>query len=107
MTDHDAELDLGDVEPTAVLGGVDELEAVPQRLGLGWRKGLVQGAGAVGVQVVHHQCDSLGAAVALGDVVEEVRPVSLVLRAVTLVMRRPASGSVAMNTLQLPQRRYS
>ena len=27
--------------------------------------------------------------------------------AVTLVMRRPAKGSVAMNTLQLPQRRYS
>ena len=34
LTDHDAELDLGDVEPTAVLGRVDELEAVPQGLGL-------------------------------------------------------------------------
>ena len=76
LTDHDAELDLGDVEPTAVLGRVDELEAVPQGLGHGRRKGLVEGAGAVGVQVVHHQCDSLGAGVALGDVVEEVRPVS-------------------------------
>ena len=51
LTDHDAELDLGDVEPTAVLGRVDELEAVPQGLGLGRRKGLVEGAGAVGVQV--------------------------------------------------------
>ena len=106
LTDHDAELDLGDVEPTAVLGRVDELEAVPQGLGLGRRKGLVESAGAVGVQVVHHQCDSLGAGVALGDVVEKVPQSVLVLRAVTLVMRRPARGSVAMNTLQLPQRRY-
>jgi len=31
----------------------------------------------------------------------------LVLRSVTSVWRRPASGSVAMNTLQVPSRRYS
>ena len=31
----------------------------------------------------------------------------LVRRAVTLVMRHPASGSLAMNTLQVPKRRYS
>ena len=31
----------------------------------------------------------------------------VVLRSVTLVMRLPAKGSVAMNTLQVPQRWYS
>ena len=39
LTGHDVELDLGDVEPTAVLWRVDELEAVPQGLGLGRWKG--------------------------------------------------------------------
>ena len=29
LADEDIEFDLGDVQPTAVLGGVDELEAVP------------------------------------------------------------------------------
>ena len=47
LTDQDIEFDLGDVEPTAVLGGVDELKAVPQRLGPCRGKGLVEGAGAV------------------------------------------------------------
>ena len=32
LTGHDVELDLGDVEPTAMLWRVDELEAVPQAL---------------------------------------------------------------------------
>ena len=32
LADHHIELDLGDVQPTAVLGGEDELEAVPQGL---------------------------------------------------------------------------
>src|ERR1700730_5374456 len=36
------DLDLGDVEPAAVLGSVDEFEAVPERLGRGWGKCLVE-----------------------------------------------------------------
>ena len=107
LADHDAEFDLGDVEPTAVLGGVDELEAVPQRLGLGRREGLVEGAGAVSAQVVHHESDPRCVGIPLGDVGEEVRPVGFVLRSLTWVMRAPASGSLAMKTLQVPQRRYS
>ena len=33
LADHDVEFDLGDVQPAAVLGGMDELEAIPERLG--------------------------------------------------------------------------
>ena len=42
LAHHDVDLDLGHIEPTAVLRGVDELEAVPQRLGLLGGKRLVQ-----------------------------------------------------------------
>ena len=38
LADQDIEFDLGDIEPTVVLGGVDELEAVPQSLGVGCRR---------------------------------------------------------------------
>ena len=57
------------------------------------------GTGSVAfVQLAH-----LGVAMSLRKCAQSI----LVLRAVTLVMRRPARGSVAMNTLQLPRRRYS
>ena len=53
LADHDVELDLGDVQPTAVLGGEDELEAVPQRLGPGRFEGFVERAGAVRVSPIN------------------------------------------------------
>jgi len=77
LSDDYAELDLGDVQPAAVLGGIDELEAIPQSLGAGWLEVLVESAGAVGVEVVHHQRDARGIGIVLGDVVQEVRPVGL------------------------------
>jgi len=43
------ELDLGDVEPRPVFGGVVDLQALGQREGLGRIEGLVQGGDAVGV----------------------------------------------------------
>ena len=42
LADHDVEFDLGGIQPTAVLGGMDELEAIPERLGLGGFEGLVE-----------------------------------------------------------------
>ena len=77
LADHHADFDLGDVQPTAVLGGIDELEAVPQRLGPGRVEGLVERAGAVGVEVVHHQRDSGGVGILPGDVFQETGPVGL------------------------------
>ena len=47
---HDIDLDFGHIEPAAMLRGIDELEAVPQRLGLLGGKRLVQRAGGMRVQ---------------------------------------------------------
>lgn len=47
-------IDLGHVQPTAMLGRVDELETVPQLLGFGRWEGFIERTGFVGVQVVHH-----------------------------------------------------
>jgi len=100
LTDHDVALDFGDVQPTAMLGGADEREAIPQGLGLVWWKGFAEGAGPMGGESVHDQGDGCGVLVTRGDVGQE-------LRSVTLVTRLPARGSVAMKTLQVPQRQYS
>src|SRR5680860_810434 len=45
------ELDLGDVEPGPVFGGVVDLESLGQREGLVWFEGLVERGDAVGVEV--------------------------------------------------------
>ena len=90
------------------VGVVDELEAIPERLGLGGFEGLVERAGAVRVEVVHHQRDPGGVLGYCAAMSRRKRAQSVfALRSVTLVWRRPASGSVAMNTLQVPRRRYS
>ena len=68
LSHHDVDLDLSNVQPAAVLGGVDELEAIPQRLGLLGGKRLVQRAQRVRVQVVHDQRNTLRIGVACGDV---------------------------------------
>ncbi len=77
LADHDVEFDLGDIQPTDVdvLGGMDELAAIPKRLGLSGFEGLVERAGAVRVEVVHHQRDSGGAGILCGDVAQEAGPV--------------------------------
>ena len=54
------ELDLGDGEPTAVLGGGMDVEFVPDPLGFGRRERLVEPGRVVGVEVVEHQGDALG-----------------------------------------------
>ena len=64
---QDAELDLGDVQPAAVLGGVVQLQLVRQAPGLRGREGLVQGRRRVGVQVVLDQHEALGVGVAHVD----------------------------------------
>ncbi len=57
------ELDLGDVEPGAVFGGVVDLEALGQRERLLGFERLIQRSEGVGVQVVHDQHDLLGVGV--------------------------------------------
>ena len=61
------ELDLGDVEPRPVLGGVMDLQALGQRVGLGRFEGLLQRGDAVGVEVVHDQHHGLGLGVVDGQ----------------------------------------
>ena len=77
LADQDVEFDLGHVQPTAVLGCVDELETVPERLGLVRREGLVERPGSMRVEIVHHQGDPGGVLVAYGDVAQELCPVDL------------------------------
>ena len=60
------EFDLGDVEPGAVLGGVVDLQALGEGVGLGRFECLVERADGVGVEVVHHQHDLLGVGVVHG-----------------------------------------
>jgi hypothetical protein len=57
---QDADLDLDHVEPTGVLGGVVELQAAQDAPGFGGRKGLIEGAGLVGRQIILHNPDALG-----------------------------------------------
>src|SRR3954451_7955616 len=52
---QDAQLDLGHVEPTAMLGRVVDLQFVRQALRLGRRERLLQRGGRVSVQLIHHQ----------------------------------------------------
>ena len=55
-----ADLDLDHVEPAGVLGGVVELQAAQNAPGFGGRKGLIEGTGRVGRQVILHNPDALG-----------------------------------------------
>jgi len=75
LADHHIQFDFGNIEPTAMLGCVDELEAIPERLGLIGRKRLVQRSGVVRVQIVHHQCDLLGICVVSRNVLKKLCPV--------------------------------
>lgn len=106
LPDHHVDFDLGDIEPTAVLGGVDEFKAILKHLGFRGFEGIVECTGTVRVEIVHHQRDSGGIGVLRGDVTQEVSPVGFG-PAFGHFGEAPASGSVAMNTLQVPRRRYS
>ena len=75
LPDHHVDFDLGDIEPTAVLGGVDEFKAILKHLGFRGFEGIVECTGTVRVEIVHHQRDSGGIGVLRGDVTQEVSPV--------------------------------
>ena len=64
---QDGQLDLGDVEPGAVFGGVVDLQALGQGERLGGFERLVERADAVGVEVVHDQHHGLGVGVVDGE----------------------------------------
>src|SRR5215207_558488 len=78
---EDTQLDLSDVEPTAVLRRVVELQLPQYPPRLFRREGLVQRRRAVGVQVVEDDADALGSRVALID-----KPLHLVRE----VLHRPS-----------------
>src|SRR5215210_9591788 len=72
------ELDLGHVQPRAMLWGVMNLQLRSDAPGLSWSERLVEGGGGVGVEVVHHHHDSLGIRVVdLYHLLYAVRPVDL------------------------------
>src|SRR3954449_9702439 len=72
-----AELDLGHVQPRAVLGGVVDLEPVGQALRPLGREAFVQARRGVGVELVHHQHELLRLGVApLEQRRDEPRPVA-------------------------------
>jgi hypothetical protein len=79
-----AELELGQVEPTAVLGGGGQLQPVGQPFGLG-RERLIERSRGVGGELVHDQHDPLGLGVVaidqLLDAVGEVEAGALVAEA--------------------------
>ena len=87
-----------------MLGRVAELDAAHQRTGLVGRKGLVERTLGVSVEVVADQDDLLRL---LYRASISRAQSTLVRRGRTVTSRQPASGSVNMNTLAVPQRSYS
>ena len=77
LLDEDVEFDLGHVQPTAVLGRVDELETIPQRFGGRGRKRLVERARAVSIEIVHHERDLFSPAILPGNGLQKVCPIDL------------------------------
>ena len=59
LSRQNVQFDFGHVEPTAVLGRVNNLQTLDQPTSFLGRKGFVQGAQAVRVEVVHHQRNPL------------------------------------------------
>src|SRR6266496_4147045 len=71
-----AQLDLGHVQPAAVLGPVLDLQLVGKPFGLGGFGRLVQRRRGVGVEVVLHEHDGLGVGVVdVDQILDAVRPV--------------------------------
>ena len=61
---QDTQFDLGHVQPTAMFGGVMNLQPVDQRPSHCWLERLIQCRRFVGIQVVHHQDHFLGVGIA-------------------------------------------
>src|SRR5215472_1801447 len=69
-------LNLGHVQPAAVLGGVVQFQPAGQSPGLGRLECLIQRRGRVGVEVVLHEHDRLGIGIVdVGQGLDAVRPV--------------------------------
>ncbi len=77
LTHHDTDLRFSDIQPTAMLGRVHEFEPVPKRFGNAWLKHLVQRIGTIHVQIIHHQSDGFRRPIALCNVAEKLRKVTL------------------------------
>src|SRR5215210_4313439 len=72
------ELDLGHVQPRAMLWSVVDLQLRSDAPGLGRGERLIEGGGSMGVEVVHHQHYSLGLwVVDLYKLLYAVRPIDL------------------------------
>ena len=67
LASKDAQFDLGHVEPTAMLGGVMELQLLPQAMGFCRRKGLIERSRFVGVEIVQDDPNHLRLRVAFID----------------------------------------
>jgi hypothetical protein len=73
---EDGKLNLGDVEPTTVFGGVVDLELLGEPARFFGLEGLVEGCRRVGAQIVHDQDDPLSGGIDLvGESTEKEREV--------------------------------
>jgi hypothetical protein len=97
------------LSPAAMFGGRVDLQLISEPLRLGGRKDVIEGAGRVGIKIIHNQHDALGVGIAhvhqlLWICCAQSRRVRC---AVTSTQRRPASGSQQPKRLTTPSRSYS
>src|SRR5258708_17717330 len=72
------EFDLGDIQPTRMLRGVVDLQAVDQGFGLLRQKHFIERGWCVRIEVIHHQDDFLGIGILLfKHLPHEQRPILL------------------------------
>src|SRR5437764_8943173 len=87
LTAEEGEFALRHVQPTAMLGGVVQFQAVQEAAGFDGGERLIQGAAHMGVQVIEHQANlDRVRIVAIDQVADGVRPVLL----------RPVRGDLQM-----------
>src|SRR5215216_188726 len=78
LASEHTQLDLGHVQPRAVLGCVMNLQLTSDAPGLGWGERFIQGGGSMGVEVVQNQHDLLGLwVVDVYQLLYAMRPVDL------------------------------
>src|SRR5258708_13908378 len=97
---RNADLDLGNIEPSAMFGRVMRLQSLPDVL-----RFLVEAGSGMGVEVVHHQADRPRLGI---DRIDRPAAKSCLVRcSVSSAARRLARGSTNTNRLAAPKRSYS
>ncbi len=101
------------IEPTAMLRRVMDLQSLSNPARFGGREGFVERGGYVRVEVVHHQHDLLGSGVVhIDELIDAVRPVHFGVAgrhryAAQRAPGRTRNGSQRMKRFAVPPRTYS